>query len=234
MRKLFSMIKDLSILILSAAAIVLSVRYILIPGIGRMGAALKFSAKLRGQVIGYATSIPELTVLVAGAFNGVFNAGLWNIAASNIINWALFLITVFAFRQQLDLKNKGFTDEIVFGLLSVIIPLLMFAAHIGTSYVTAAGLILFFAVYKLLDKRLNKQGKPAPVPAGAEGGTVWGGSLMLVVGVLVILYAGRYLGGSAGTLVRQLNVPAWAVGSANWLHSLKYTAFTAQRIRRST
>ena len=96
------MIKDLSILILSASAVVFAVRYILIPGIGRMGAALRFSAKLRGQVIGYATSIPELTVLLAGALNGVFIAGMWNIAASNIINWALFLITVFAFRSKLN------------------------------------------------------------------------------------------------------------------------------------
>jgi Ca2+/Na+ antiporter len=206
------MIKDLFILILSATAIVSSVRYLMIPGIGRIGAALKFSAKLRGQMIGYATSIPELTVLLAGALNGVFNAGMWNIAASNIINWVLFMITVFAFRQQLDLKNKVFTDEIVFGLLSVIIPLLMFAMHIGTSHVTVAGLILFFVVYKILDKRLNKQGEPAPLPAGAESGTVRGGSLLLVAGVAVILFSGRFLGGSAGALVRQLHVPAWAVG----------------------
>ena len=100
------MIKELFILTVSAAAIVAAVRFLLIPGIGVIGAALKFSAKMRGQMIGYATSVPELTVLVAGALAGVFNAGLWNIAASNIINSVLFLVIVFAFRQQLDLKNK--------------------------------------------------------------------------------------------------------------------------------
>jgi len=205
-------IKDLSILIASAAVIVVAVRFLLIPGIGRIGAALKFSAKVRGQMIGYATSVPEFTVLVAGALNGVFNAGLWNIAASNIINWALFLATVFAFRQQLDLKNKGFIDEIIFGVLSVIIPLLMFAAHIGTGYATAAGLVGFFVVYKVMDKRLNKAGKPAPLPKGAEGGTLRGGSLFLVVGILAVLLSGKFLGSSAGALITQLNVPAWAVG----------------------
>ncbi|MCK4565649.1 MAG: hypothetical protein KAU94_13350, partial [Verrucomicrobia bacterium] len=192
--------------------IVGAVRFLLIPGIGKIGAALKFSAKVRGQMIGYATSVPELTVLVAGALAGVFNAGLWNIAASNIINWALFLVTVFAFRQQLDLKNKGFIDEIVFGILSVAIPLLMFAAHIATSYVTAVGLLGFFVVYKIMDKRLNKTGKPAPVPPGSENGTLGGGSVFLVVGVLVILLSGKFLGSSAGSLIKQLNVPAWAVG----------------------
>ncbi|VGO16110.1 hypothetical protein PDESU_04700 [Pontiella desulfatans] len=206
------MIKDLSILVLSAAAIVVAVRFLLVPGIGRIGAALKFSAKVRGQMIGYATSVPEFTVLVAGALNGVFDAGMWNIVASNVVNWVLFLLTVFAFRQQLDLKNKGFADELVFGVLSVVVPLLMFAAHIGTSYATAIGLIAFFMVYKVMDKRLNKAGKPAVLPPGAEGGTLWGGGGMLLLGIVLILLSGRFLGNSAEALITQLNVPAWAVG----------------------
>ncbi len=206
------MIKDLSILVGSAAAIVAAVRFLLIPGIGKIGAALKFSPKVRGQMIGYATSVPELTVLVAGAFAGVFSAGLWNIASSNIINGILFLLTVFAFRQQLDLKNKTFIDEIIFGLLSVVIPLLLFAAGIGTGYATAAGLVGFFVFYKLMDKRLNKEGKPAILPPGAQNGTLGGGAVFLVAGVLTILLAGRFLGSSAGALIKQLNVPAWAVG----------------------
>ena len=206
------MFKDLSILVLSAAAIVVAVRFLLVPGIGRIGAALKFSAKVRGQMIGYATSVPEFTVLVAGALNGVFSAGMWNIASSNIINLALFILTVFAFRQQLDLKNKGFADEMVFGALSILIPLLMFAAGVGVGYATAGGLIGFFIIYKVMDKRLNKAGKPAILPPGAENGTVRSGGGMLVVGVAVILFAGRFLGDSAGALITQLNMPAWAVG----------------------
>jgi Ca2+/Na+ antiporter len=206
------MIKDLSILILSAAVIVGAVRFLLIPAIGSIGAVLKFSAKVRGQMIGYATSIPEFTVLVAGALGGVFNAGLWNIAASNIINGALFLVTVFAFRQQLDLKNKVFVDEIAFGILSVVIPLLMFGARIGTSYGTIAGLLGLFAVYKVMDKWLNKAGAPAPRPPGSDGGSLGGSVAILVVGVLVILLAGRFLSISTTSLIKDLNVPAWAVG----------------------
>jgi Ca2+/Na+ antiporter len=206
------MIKDLSILILSAAVIVGAVRFLLIPGIGRIGVALKFSTKVRGQMIGYATSVPEFTVLVAGALAGVFSAGLWNIAASNIINWVLFLVTVFAFRQQLDLRNKVFADEIAFGILSVVIPLLMFGTHIGTGYATVAGLLGFFVIYKVMDKRLNKAGNPAPLPPGVEGGSLVGGSVFLVVGVLVILLAGRVLSNSTGVLIKQLDVPAWTVG----------------------
>ena len=208
----FIMIKDLSILILSAAVIVSAVRFLLIPGIGYIGASLNFSNKVRGQVIGYATSIPEFTVLVAGALAGVFNVGLWNIAASNIINFVLFLITVFAFRQQLDLKNKIFSDEIAFGVLSIIIPLLMFAAHIKTGYITIVGLLCLFAVYKVMDNRLNKAGKPAPLPPGSDSRSAGSGFVFLVAGVILILVAGKFLSNSTGSLINQLNVPAWAVG----------------------
>jgi len=206
------MIKDIFILVLSAATIVASVRFLLIPGIGRIGAALKFSPKTRGQIIGYATSVPEFTVLMAGALNGVFNAGLWNIASSNIINWVLFLITVFVLRQQMDLKSRTFTDEIIFGILSVVIPLLMFALHVKLGYPTALGLFLFFILYKVLDHKLNKSGAPAILPPGSENGTLWGGSLILLVGTGIILVAGKFLGSSAGKLITQLHVPAWAVG----------------------
>ena len=207
-----SMIKSLSILILSAAVIVAAVRFLLIPAIVRIAAALKFSAKLRGQMIGYVTSLPELTVLVAGALAGVFNAGLWNIVASNTVNWVLFLATVFAFRQQLDLKNKVFIDEIVFGILSVVFPLLMFAMNIGTCYPTIVGLLGIFVFYKVMDKRLNKAGKPATLPPGAEKGSALGGAALLVVGLALILCSGKYLSSSAGALITQLDVPAWAVG----------------------
>ncbi|MDZ8117925.1 hypothetical protein [Pontiella agarivorans] len=206
------MLLDLTILIFSAAVIVAAVRFLLVPGIGRIGAALQFTNKLRGQIIGYATSVPEFTVLTAGALNGVFNAGMWNIASSNVINWVLFLITVFVLRQQPDLKHRGFIDEHVFGILSVVIPLAMFAVGIGTGMGTAIGLLAFFVFYKVMDKRLNKTGKVAPLPPGAENGTVWGGGLMLIFGVAAILVAGRFLGISAGALVIQLSVPAWAVG----------------------
>ncbi|HEY5653000.1 MAG TPA: hypothetical protein VIR63_01370, partial [Pontiella sp.] len=111
-----------------------------------------------------------------------------NVASSNIINWVLFLITVFVLRQQFDLKNKIFVDEIIFGVLSVVIPLTMFAVHIGTDYFTAAGLLGFFILYKVLDKRLNQMGRPAPLPKGAEGGTWWVGLLFLLAGYLVLCW----------------------------------------------
>lgn len=206
------MFVDLSILVVSAAVIVGAVRLLLIPGIGKVGAAFGLSAKTRGQIIGYATSVPEFTVVVAGALAGVFDAGMWNIASSNIINWVLFLVIIFAYKQQRDLLNAVFIDELVFGALSVAVPLVMFALAVGTGLWVALGLLGLFVVYKILDRALNK---PALVVAAtfANGkGGLWAGAGLMIPGILLILLAGRFLGNSANALVVQLKVPAWAVG----------------------
>lgn len=206
------MFKDILLLIISAAVVVAAVKYLLISGIGNISAVFKLSAKTRGQVIGYATSIPEFTVLIAGAFAGVFNAGLWNITSSNIINCALFLTTVMAYRQQLDLKSKWFRDEIIFGVLSVILPLFLLSMNLEIGFGAASGLILFFVAYRVCDKLFNKKGIPAPLPEGAENGTLTKGLLYLAFGVATILIAGRFLSISAGNLIIYFNIPAWAVG----------------------
>lgn len=204
--------KEMITLIVSAAVVVAAVKYLLISGIGNISAVLNLSAKTRGQVIGYATSIPEFTVLIAGAFAGVFDAGLWNIASSNIINCVLFLITVVAYRQQLDLKNKWLKDEIIFGALSVAAPLFLLAMNLKIGFTVASGLVLFFIIYRICDKLFNKKGIPAPLPPGAKNGTLTKGVLFLVFGAATILIAGKFLSISAGSLIIFFNIPAWAVG----------------------
>lgn len=204
--------QDLLILIMAAVTLVASVKYLLMAGIVNLSATFNFSAKVRGQIIGYATSIPELTALVAGALAGVFSAGLWNIASSNIINWVLFLLTVIVYRQQIDLKNKWFIDEILFGIVSVALPLLLIAMNITIGFSLAAGLILFFVTYRVFDRLYNVKGQPAPLPPGTERGTLLGGLLFLAAGIGLILIAGRFLSISAGSLILYFNIPAWAVG----------------------
>jgi Ca2+/Na+ antiporter len=207
---------DLLVLSLSAAAIVAAVRYLLVPGIGQVCAALKFSIKTRGQIIGYATSIPELTMVVAGAVAGVFDAGMWNIAASNIVNWGLFLATVLMFRQQLDLVRKHFIDEIVFGLMSVAVPLALCLITLKISYWTAAGLFALFAFYKYLDRVLNRPSPTTSAAAHAKG-SLRRGSLSILAGIVIVLASGIFLGNSANVLIKTLSVPAFAVG---WLVGL--------------
>ena len=106
-------------MVLSAAAIIFFVKAGLLRGIDHIANALKWSPKVRGQVTGYATSVPELVCLLAAGLAGVWNAGLWNIASSNIINTSLMLMAVIFYRQFKDLLSLRFLDELLFALVLV-------------------------------------------------------------------------------------------------------------------
>ena len=76
-------------MLFTAAIIIALVRFGMLNGLRQIAAARKWSAKTRGQVTGYATSVPEFVCLVAAGLSGVWDAGLWNIASSNMINSVL-------------------------------------------------------------------------------------------------------------------------------------------------
>ena len=81
-----------------ASLLVLAVRFLGMPGIDKSSKVLGLVSKARGKLLGYVTSAPESVIVVSSAFMGVYDAGFWNIASSNIINWLLFLAAVIVFR----------------------------------------------------------------------------------------------------------------------------------------
>jgi Ca2+/Na+ antiporter len=217
------MLIQVLILIVAGGATVAAVRFLMKPGIRGLAAGLHFSTKTTGQVIGYATSLPELTVLVASALSGVFKAGFWNIASSNIINCSLFFSATLAYRQHKELRHHIFRDELGFVLLSVCIPIGLAVTGAALSYPVAAVLLGLFVGYRILDDRLNRSVASAPVAGtaaavGESGGVSLPVSIGLLVGALaIVVVAGRFLGASAAALVVELGVPGWALG---WLLGL--------------
>jgi Ca2+/Na+ antiporter len=205
------MVIQFAILAASAVVTVLAVRLLVIYGIEAVCRGLRLSTKAQGKIIGYSTSTPELVVIVASACMGVFEAGMWNIAASNIINWVLFLLAVAAYRQHRELFTLQFVDELIFGMISVVLPLVLFATEVKLSVITAAVLLGVFLLYEGLDRALNANKPLEHAVAGVPAG-VLKGLFALAVGICLILIAGRFLGSSASQLVRQLGTPAWLIG----------------------
>ena len=207
-------ISQLLIISICAAIIVLAVRLLLIRGIDQICTFFHWRDKTKGQLIGYATSVPELVVLLSSAWAGVFAAGFWNIASSNIINILLFLSAITYYRKAHALRTAHFIDEIAFAILSVLLPLAMHLIGLTTSFGTAALLLGVFAVYKWLDIRLNKpaantDATPAPSISLLQLGF---GLLILAIGLGIIVVSGSFLGDAAEKLVIQLHTPAWLVG----------------------
>ncbi len=205
------MLINFSILAVLAITTVLSVRFILITGIDTICTRFKLSSKTKGQIIGYATSVPEFTVVVSSAFAGVFTAGLWNIASSNIINWVLFSSAVLFYHQQKDMLHKKFIEEIIFAFVAVLIPLGLSISRIGLNAPMAIGLLLLFVVYKILDHVFNSK-TVVTMKSDKSASNIEIGILQLISGILIIIVCGKYLGRYSERLIMQIGVPAWAIG----------------------
>lgn len=200
-----------AILAVSSAVTVCAVRWLLMYGIEVICSNLGFSAKAKGQVIGYATSTPELVVVVAAAAVSVFDVGLWNIASSNIINCGLFVLAVAAYRQQREIFSPIFVDEVIFAVVSVALPLTLYGLGMQMNLLSAAGLLALFVLYQWLDHVLNK-GQPQDHDETTARGGLMLGLAALVLGIALILLSGYFLGKSARDLVQTLGTPPWLVG----------------------
>jgi Ca2+/Na+ antiporter len=206
---------EVLIMVASAATIILLVKYGLLRGIGNIADAMNWSAKARGQITGYATSVPELVCLVAAGLAGVWEAGLWNIASSNIINSGLMLLAVLKYRQFRELFNKRFLDEVGFAAAAVAVPVVFMSAGLDTQWYLTPILIGFFAVYRIIDRVLN----PSDEDEGTAEETVGSlpfGFIIAITALVAIAVVGIFLGNATADFVEQFGVhPAiagWILG----------------------
>lgn len=205
------MLINFIILAVSAFATILAVRFLIIRGINVLSMALRLSHKMKGQIIGYATSAPEFVVIISSAFAGVFDAGFWNIASSNIINFVLFGAAILVYRQHSDLFKAGFIDELIFGFLSIAVPIGLFMLNIDLTMGIAGLLLVVFLVYKIVDHVINKEERE-PQQNNDIQGNVTKGLVVLLLGIVIVIISGRFLGVSAHTLVHKVGTPAWLIG----------------------
>ncbi len=206
---------DVLIMVASAGAIILFVKFGLLKGIDNIASAMKWNAKTRGQATGYATSVPELVCLVSTGLAGVWEAGLWNVASSNIINVTLMLLAVLKFKQFGELFNWWFLDEIGFAALAVAVPVLLMSAGLDTEWPLIPILFGFFVVYRIADKSFNQPNKAEPT-ADETVGSLPLGFIFVVTALASIVVAGFFLGSATADVVEQIGIrpvfAGWILG----------------------
>lgn len=202
-------------MVVSALAIILFVRFGLLRAIDNIAAAMRWSVKTRGQITGYATSVPELVALVSAGLAGVWEAGLWNVASSNIINFILMLLAVLFYRQFGDLLNRRFIDEIVFALAAIALPIALMWFDMDTEWYLVPGLLLVFVIYRLADGRFNQVVISAESAQESVGNLPFGIILGLTA-LIAITIAGVFLGTATAEVIEQLGirpiVAGWILG----------------------
>ena len=207
-------------LLLSVVVIVASVRFGLVHGLNNVARSFNWSPKVRGQVTGLATSVPEAAALLSTALAGVWSAGLWNIASSNIINCILLLSAAFYYRKHFDLMKRHFFDEIGFALAAVFLPVILMLFGMDRSFLVVPFLLAFFFIYRVVDRRLNSAPHPSisvevTIDIGEEKGVdkgVFGGAALIMTSLIIIIGSSKILGDSAGTLIHTMGIPSVLVG----------------------
>lgn len=209
-------------MIVTAALIILAVKYGLLRGIETIANSLNWSAKTRGQVTGFATSIPELVCLVAAGLAGVWDAGLWNIASSNIINAGMMITAVLWFRQWRELFNRRFLDEIGFAAAAVVVPIVLMKQGLDQHWAMVPLLFGFFAAYKLIDRFVNRTGSPGEVEAAT--GNLRLGVTLAVTSLVSIAVIGVFLGDATKAVVEQMGlhpaIAGWILGACTSIPEL--------------
>lgn len=218
MADFFDRYHDLLMLILLGVLVVFITRYLLAKGVEWLADNAHLNPKLKGKILGFSTSIPELVATSSTAAMGLLSAGLWNIASSNIINSVLFLSALVWHRKQGRIAQTQFIDEIGFAASAIGLPLLLTTqTGMERSPWTAVGLFGIFLTYLVLDKYLNKHvdTEYAEEIERVEGSHSVASALVLIgLGIVGITLSGYYLGVYAANVVNRLGVPQWAVG---WL-----------------
>ncbi len=208
--------QDLLALILLGVGVVLITRFLLAKGVEWLADNAQLNPKLKGKILGFSTSIPELVATSSTAAMGLLGAGLWNIASSNIINSVLFVAALVWYRQQGRIAQTQFLDEMGFAASAIGLPLLL-ATQTGMerSPWTAVGLFGIFLAYLFLDKILNKHvdAEYAEEIERVESSHSVASALALIgFGIVGITLSGYYLGVYASNVVNRMGVPQWAVG----------------------
>jgi Ca2+/Na+ antiporter len=203
-------------MIVCAGAIVLLVKFGLLRSIDQIANAMHWSAKARGQVTGYATSVPELVCLVSAGLAGVWEAGLWNIASSNIINVVLMSLAVVRYRQVRELRNLRFLDELAFAALAIAVPVVLMQWRMDTRWFLVPLLLGFFVIYQVVDKRLNRTNEQDEKSADEAVGNLHFGLILGLTALIAITVAGVFLGDATAAVVEQMGIrptiAGWILG----------------------
>jgi Ca2+/Na+ antiporter len=223
------------IMFASAGAIVLLVKLGLLRALDQIANAMNWSPKARGQVTGYATSVPELVCLVSAGLAGVWEAGLWNIASSNMINGGLMFLAVGRYRQLGELFNLRFADELLFAALAIVVPVVLMQFDLDTEWFLIPLLLGLFAVYQIVDRQINRTTKHEQTLDDAVGNLPFGLILGLTA-LVAIIVAGVFLGDATATVVRQMGihptVAGWILGIVTSIPEM-VTFFAVYEVSRS-
>ena len=158
----------------------------LVSGASRLALGLGVTPMVVGlTVVGFGTSMPELSVSVLAALRGSSGLSLGNAVGSNIMN-LLLVLGVAALVRPIDVVGGGkvLHRDLVFGVL----PALVLVAASWNGFIgrlEALTLVAIFTVFLIVAIRVARAGRDEPVEV--SGSPLWNASLTFV-GIAVLVW----------------------------------------------
>ena len=134
----------LKFIIFSLGIVIIS-KYMLVPVLRKISIALKLSPKARGNIAGFATSVPEFLTVSFSAASGLIGTSVYNILSSNIINLIQYIFAIYLNKNQKFLRNRAILIDIFLVIATIIIPLVLAIFNV-TLGITSVLLVVFYYI----------------------------------------------------------------------------------------
>ena len=142
--------------IVFSLGIVIISKYLLVPILRKISAILDFSARARGNIAGFATSVPELLTVCFSASSGLIGTSIYNILSSNTINLIQYTFAVYLNKNQKYLRNKAILTDIILALITVAIPLIAVIFKFTFGMISVVIFVILLFVFYYINHNVHK------------------------------------------------------------------------------
>lgn len=216
----------LKFIIFSLGIVIIS-KYLLVPILRKISTILNLSARARGNIAGFATSVPELLTVCFSASSGLIGTSIYNILSSNTINLIQYTFTVYLNKNQKYLRNKAILTDIILALITVAIPLIavIFKFTFGMISVVIFVILSFVFYYinhnmhklylgkedKEIEKEEQTEAENEDRKSNKKGNIILYAIVLLII-VALLYWIGELLSNSLTNLCKTFGLPEIVVG----------------------
>lgn len=216
----------LKFIVFSLGIVIIS-KYLLVPILRKISIILNLSARARGNIAGFATSVPELLTVCFSASSGLIGTSIYNILSSNTINLIQYTFAVYLNKNQKYLRNKAILTDIILALITVAIPLIavIFKFTFGMISVVIFVILLFVFYYinhnvhklylgkedKEIEKEEQTEAENEDRKSNKKGNIILYAIVLLII-VALLYWIGELLSNSLTNLCKTFGLPEIVVG----------------------
>ena len=142
--------------LLYSFAIVIVAKYLLVPTLRKLSELFNLGPKAAGNIVGIATSVPELLTVSFAAYAGFIETGIYNVLSSNIINLAQYLGAIYINKNQKYIRNKAIRIDIIMVIITIIIPAFMVVAKIKVNMLTVIFFVILLCLFYYINLNVHK------------------------------------------------------------------------------